>query len=74
MSSQTVQFRQILVKSTDEQLASFLQGYVLGGGADIFIAAMNAPDQRVNFLLEIAQSYPEDWQKANELLRSKSKK
>jgi len=62
------QLKAVLRTNSDEALAAFLRGYVLGSGADEFISLMIGPGQRVNFFTAIAQAYPDDWKQAAEQL------
>ena len=62
------QLKAVLSSNSDEALAAFLRGYVLGSGADEFISLMIGPGQRVQFFTAIAQAYPDDWKAANEQL------
>lgn len=67
------QLREMMVKAPDEILAGFITSYALGFGADQFIAAMTRPNERVGFLLGVAQTYADDWQRAIEALAKAGK-
>ena len=60
--------REMLNKAPDDTLAGFITSYALGFGADQFISAMVRPDERLGFLLGLAKTYPDDWQRAIEVL------
>ena len=62
------QLKAVLRTNSDDALAAFLRGYVLGSAADEFISLMIGPGQRVQFLTAIAQAYPDDWKQAVERL------
>jgi hypothetical protein len=61
--------KEALKSADDENLAGFLRGYALGFGADQFIIAMTAPNERAGFIFSLASTYPEDWAKATEALK-----
>lgn len=61
-------FKQALKSADDNVLAGFLQGYVLGTVADQFIRSMTGPNQRAEFFVAIAKTYPDDWKLAIEEL------
>lgn len=58
------QLREILKQSDDDSLQKFLQGYSIGMAADVFVASMTAPNQRIAFFTALAQTYPDDWAQA----------
>jgi hypothetical protein len=64
MTPAIAQLRATLQSANENTLAAFLQVYALGFAADQFISAMNQPGQRVEFLVAIAQTYPNDWKEA----------
>ena len=63
-----LQLKEILKSSNDESLVRFMHSYSLGFAADHFINEMVEPNQRVDFLVAIARTYPDDWKKAVEQL------
>jgi len=60
--------KEVVQAGDDAALTRFMHGYALGFAADQFIGAMGQPGQRVEFLVAIAKSYPEDWKKTVETL------
>jgi len=57
------QLRAVLDTSNDEGFLRFMHGYALGYAADLFIGQMTDL-QRIDFLVAIAKTYPEEWKKA----------
>jgi hypothetical protein len=62
------ELRKVLIASDDDALVRFMHAYSLGVGSDLFISVMVEPNQRVEFFVAIAKTYPDDWAKAVELL------
>jgi len=67
-----IQLKKLLQSSNDESLVRFMHSYSLGFAADQFIGTMVEPDQRVEFLIAIAKTYPDDWNKAVGALATES--
>jgi len=63
-----VQLKVLLQSSNDEALEGFMHGYSIGFAAHQFINIMIAPNQRVEFLIAIAKTYPDDWKRTIEIL------
>jgi hypothetical protein len=63
------ELRKVLLSADDDALVRFMHGYSLGVGSDLFISVMTEPNQRVEFFMAIAKTYPDDWKKAVESLR-----
>jgi len=61
-------FKSVLKSSDDNALLMFLHGYALGFAADHFIGGMSEPNQRIEFLIAIAKTYPDDWKQVVTLL------
>jgi ATP-dependent exoDNAse (exonuclease V) beta subunit len=59
-----LQLKAILQTSNDEALAGFLHSHALGFIANQLIGAMTEPQQRIQFFIAIAQTYPDDWKQA----------
>jgi len=62
------QLKVLLRSSNNEALEGFLHGYSVGFAAHQFINIMVGPNQRIEFLIAIAKTYPEDWKQAVEIL------
>jgi hypothetical protein len=69
VSLPVAQLKVILQSSNDDALTQFMHGYSIGFAADQFIGIMAAPNQRVEFFIAIAKTYPDDWKKAVDLLQ-----
>lgn len=58
------QLKAILQSGNDEVLEAFMHNYSIGFTTHLFINVMTAPNQRVEFLVAIAKTYPNDWKQA----------
>lgn len=68
LSLPAAQLKVILQSASDESLVKFMHGYSVGFAAHQFIEIMAEPNQRVEFFIAIAKTYPDDWKRAVEIL------
>jgi hypothetical protein len=64
-----IQMRTALQSSSDESLGMFMHNYALGLVSDLLISEMIMPNSRIEFLVAIAKTYPDDWNKAVAFLK-----
>jgi hypothetical protein len=69
ISLPVAQLKALLQSASNEDIAKFMHGYSVGFAAHQFIEIMNIPDQRIGFFVAIAKTYPDDWEKAIEVLK-----
>lgn len=68
LSLPAAQLKAILQSASDESIVKYMHGYSVGFAAHQFIEIMVEPNQRVEFLIAIAKTYPDDWKRAVEIL------
>ncbi len=62
------QLREVLKTVDDNALMKFLYNYSIGAAAEQFVGIMVEQDQRAAFFVTLARAYPEDWNRAVEIL------
>jgi len=62
------QLKGIVKLDNEVALTQYLHSFSVGFAAHQFIEAMKMPNQRVEFLVAIAKTYPDDWKQAVEML------
>jgi len=69
--SDVAQLKLALQSTDDESLRAFLRGYSIGLAANYFISIMITPNQRAEFLIAVAKTYPDEWKQAIEMLQGR---